>query len=417
MIALLDCNNFYCSCERVFRPDLERRPVAVLSNNDGCIISRSEEVKALGVPMAAPLFQYKPLLEKAGVTLFSANFALYGDLSERVMSTLKEFAPAVEVYSIDEAFFDLSPLKTSELIPFCTELRKIIRLWTGIPVSIGIGPSKTLAKLANRIAKKNTACHGVHALTDPTRYRDELSQCAVYEVWGVGHGLTERLQNNNINTAWDLSQCDTQWARKEAGVILERTVRELRGANCLTLDLINPYRQRILVSRSFGLTVDNLQDLRAAVVTYAVRAAEKLRKQHCQTQMLTVFAGIQPHNDRQAREYDERTIKLAQPTNDTRNLIDAANEAVTTLFKRGNRYKKTGIMLDDIQPDNLAQPSLFAPPTAQSAISKTLDAINTRMGAGTVRFAAMDIGSNWRMNQHYRSRRYSTRWDELLVVD
>lgn len=419
MIGLLDCNNFYCSCERVFRPDLERKPVAVLSNNDGCIISRSEEVKALGIPMAAPLFQYKPLIDKAGVTLFSANFALYGDLSERVMDTLKQFAPAVEVYSIDEAFFDLSPLKPAELIPFCAELKKTIRQWTGIPVSIGIGPSKTLAKLANRIAKKNADSDGVHALTDPARYREELSRCAAYEVWGVGGGLTERLQRNRIKTAWDLAQCDTQWARKEAGVILERTVRELRGTNCLPLDLTNPYRQRILVSRSFGRAVNSLEDLRAAVVTYTVRAAEKLRRQHCQTQMLTVFAGIQPHNDHKAREYDDKSIKLSQPTNDTRKLIEAATQGIAMLFERnrGCRYKKAGVMLDDIQPDDLVQPSLFAPPAAQSAISKTLDAINTRMGAGTVRFAAMDIGSNWRMNQHYRSGRYSTKWNELLVID
>lgn len=418
MIGLLDCNNFYCSCERVFRPDLEHKPVAVLSNNDGCIISRSEEVKALGIPMAAPLFQYRPLIDKAGVTLFSANFALYGDLSERVMDTLKQFAPAVEVYSIDEAFFDLSPLNSAELIPFCMALKKTIRQWTGIPVSIGIGPSKTLAKLANRIAKKHADGNGVHALVDPTHYRDELSRCAVVEVWGVGRGLTGRLQRNNIHTAWDLAQCDTQWARKEAGVVLERTVRELRGANCLPLDPANPYRQRILVSRSFGRTVTDLEDLRAAVVTYTVRAAEKLRRQHCQTQMLTVFAGIQPHNDRQAREYDEETVKLPQPTHDTRDLIDAATRSITALFKRGwgCRYKKAGVMLDDIQPDDLVQPSLFAPPAEQTAISKTLDAINARMGAGTVRFAAMDIGSNWRMNQHYRSGRYSTRWEELLVI-
>lgn len=419
MIGLLDCNNFYCSCERVFRPDLECKPVAVLSNNDGCIISRSEEVKALGIPMAAPLFQYKPLIDKAGVTLFSANFALYGDLSERVMDTLKTFTSAVEVYSIDEAFFDLSALKTSELAPFCAELRKTIRQWTGIPVSIGIGPSKTLAKLANRIAKKHAAGNGVHALVDPARYRDELGRCAVVEVWGIGRGLTGRLQRNNINTAWDLARCDTRWARKEAGVALERTVRELCGTNCLPLDPANPYRQRILVSRSFGRPINNLEDLRAAVVTYTVRAAEKLRKQHCQTQMLTVFAGIQPRNDYKTREYDDEPVKLSQPTNDTRALIDAATRGITALFKRNRacRYKKAGVMLDDIQPDHLAQPSLFAPPAEASAVSKTLDAINARMGAGTVRFAAMDIGSNWRMNQHYRSGRYSTRWEELLVID
>lgn len=422
MIALLDCNNFYCSCERVFRPDLEKKPVAVLSNNDGCLISRSQEVKALGIPMAAPLHKYRRLIEQENVHLFSANFVLYGDLSGRVMNTLMEFAPAVEVYSIDEAFFDLSHLKPAELVPFCQELRKTIRQWTGIPVSIGIGPTKTLAKLANRIAKKRSDCNDVYALMDPAGYHYEFSQCDVISVWGIGYRLAQRLREKNIRTVWDLVQCPADWVRKEGGVVLERTLRELRGISCIPIELGNPYRQQIMVTRSFGRDVNNLDELKAAVTTFAVRAGEKLRRQNCKAQALTVFARTSPYKDPDEQYSNGKTLKLDQPTDDTRDLIDAAIRGLTTLFEPGFLYKKAGVMLNDIVPDNLVQPSLFAPPSAKhrvepdSGISKTIDEINAIMGFNTLRFAVMDIGSNWRMNQNHRSPKYTTSWKDLPSV-
>jgi DNA polymerase V len=416
MIGLLDCNNFYCSCERVFRPDLETRPVAILSNNDGCIISRSQEVKALGIPMAAPLYKYRRLIEQAGVHLFSANFVLYGDLSERVMNTLREFAPAVEVYSIDEAFFDLSHLKPAELAPFCRELRATIRRWTGIPVSIGVAPTKTLAKLANRIAKKRADCGGVYALADPAGYHYELSQCDVIEVWGVGYRLAQRLREMNIRTAWDLAQCPVDRVREESGVVLARTVRELRGVCCLPLELGNPYRQRIMVSRSFGGEVRGLDELRAAVITFAARAGEKLRRQQCSARSLTVFARTNPYKDPGEYHGDYKVLLLERPTDDTRELTAAAVRGAAALFRRGYLYKKAGVMLDDIQPNSLRQPSLFALEAAGSGVSRTIDAINARMGSGTLRFAAADIGGNWRMNQQYRSPKYSTDWKELPIA-
>jgi DNA polymerase V len=416
MIGLLDCNNFYCSCERVFRPDLEHKPIAVLSNNDGCIISRSQEVKALGIPMAAPLHRHRPLIQQEGVHLVSANFPLYGDLSERVMNTLREFAPAVEVYSIDEAFFDLSSLKPGALVTFCHELRATIRQWTGIPVSIGVGPTKTLAKLANRIAKKRADCNGVYALTDPAGYHYELGQCDVIEVWGVGHRLAQRLRAGSIRTAWDLAQYPTDRARDESGIVLARTVRELRGICCLPLELGNPYRQRIMVSRSFGRDVRNLDELRAAITSFAVRAGEKLRRQNCKTQSVTVFAQTSPHKDPEQQYGNGESLPLENPTDNSRDLIDAAVRGLTRLYKRGDLYKKAGVMLDDIRPNDLIQPSLFAPAAGDSGISKTIDAINARMGADTLRYAAMDVGTNWRMNQQYRSRKYSTSWKELPVA-
>lgn len=416
MIGLLDCNNFYCSCERVFRPDLEHRPVAILSNNDGCIISRSQEVKALGIPMAAPLHKYRRLIEEAGVRLFSANFVLYGDMSERVMNTLREFAAAVEVYSIDEAFFDLSGMKPAELVPFCRELRATIRRWTGIPVSIGIAPTKTLAKLANRIAKKRADCNGVYTLADPAGYHYELGQCDVVEVWGVGHRLAQKLREKNIRTAWELSQCPADWVREESGVVLARTVRELRGICCLPLELGNPYRQRIMVSRSFGREVRDPAELMAAVTAFAARAGEKLRRQDCSAGSLTVFARTNPYKDPGAYHGDCEVLPLERPTDDSRELIDAAVRGAAALFRRGHLYKKAGVMLDDIQPNSLRQASLFARAAESSGISKTIDAINARMGSDTLRFAAMDIGGNWRMNQQYRSPKYSTSWKELPIA-
>lgn len=415
MIALLDCNNFYCSCERVFRPELERKPVAILSNNDGCIIARSQEVKAIGIPMAAPLYKFRGILEKEGVHFFSANFVLYGDMSDRVMNTLRDFAPAVEVYSIDEAFFDLSHLKPNERVSFCQELRKTIRQWTGIPVSIGIGPTKTLAKLANRIAKKRADCNGVYALTDPAGYHYEFSQCKVIEVWGIGYRLAQKLRESNIRTAWDLAQCPPGRVREEGGVVLERTVRELHGICCIPIELGNPYRQRIMVSRSFGHGVNNLDELKAAVTTFAVRAGEKLRRQNCKTQALTVFAQTSPYKDPGQQYSNGKALRLEQPTDDTGQLIDAAIRGLKMLFKPGYCYKKAGVMLDDILPNNLVQPSLFA--TAESGISRTIDEINTLMGTNTLRFAVMDVGTNWRMNQNYRSPKYSTSWKELLVIN
>lgn len=416
MIGLLDCNNFYCSCERVFRPDLERTPVAILSNNDGCIISRSQEVKALGIPMAAPLHKYRRLIEQEGVRLFSANFVLYGDMSERVMNTLREFVPAVEVYSIDEAFFDLSGMKPAELVPFCRELRATIRRWTGIPVSIGIAPTKTLAKLANRIAKKRADCSGVYALADPAGYHYELSQCDVIEVWGVGYRLAQRLREKNIRTAWDLAQCPADWIREESGVVLARTVRELHGIGCLPLELGNPYRQRIMVSRSFGREVRDLEELKAAVTTFAARAGEKLRRQECSARSLSVFARTNPWQDRHEQYGACKVLPLERPTDDSRELIDAAVRGAVALFRRGYLYKKAGVLLDDIQPNRLRQASLFGPEAGGSGLSKTIDAINARMGSDTLRFAAMDVGSDWRMNQRYRSPKYSTSWKDIPIA-
>lgn len=416
MIALLDCNNFYCSCERVFRPELEKKPVAVLSNNDGCIIARSQEVKALGIPMGAPMFKYKPIIEKEGIHIFSANFALYGDMSERVMSTLKEFAPAVEVYSIDESFVDLSGFKLSELVPFCRELRATIRQWTGIPVSIGIAPTKTLAKLANKIAKKRTDSGGVYALADKAGYQYELSQCGIGEVWGIGGRLTERINAKGIETAWQLSQVEPQWARDEVGVVLERTVRELRGISCIPLELAADYRQRIMVSRSFGHDVNDIQELKAAVTTFAARAGEKLRRQNCRASSISVFAHTNPFKENQKQYKGSVIVRFDYPTQDTRVLIDAANQGLESLFRKGYFYKKAGVMLDDILPESVCQLNLFAEDFKQSALSKSIDQINARMGAGAVRFAAMDIGRNWRMNQQSRSPKYTTNWKDLPII-
>ncbi len=366
--------------------------------------------------MGAPMFKYRSIIEKEAIHIFSANFALYGDMSDRVMETLKKFAPAVEVYSIDEAFIDFTGFKNSDLVAFCRELRATIHQWTGIPVSIGIAPTKTLAKLANKIAKKRADSAGVYALTDRAGYQYELSQCKISEVWGIGGRLTERLNAKGIKTVWELSQVDTQWARDEVGVVLDRTVRELRGISCIPLELGNEYRQRIMVSRSFGHDVGDILELRAAVTTFAARAGEKLRRQNSRASSISVFAHTNPFKENQKQYKGSVVVKFDYTTQDTKLLIDAATQGLQSLFRKGYLYKKAGVMLDDIMPESVCQLNLFADDFKQSNLSKSIDGINARMGAGAVRFAAMDIGHDWRMNQQSRSPKYTTNWKDLPLV-
>lgn len=418
-IALVDCNNFYVSCERLFQPQLEGKPVVVLSNNDGCIVSRSQEVKDLGVGMAVPWFQLKDIAKKHGITAFSSNYTLYADLSNRVMSLLARFTPDQEIYSIDESFLDLTGINT-DLTAYGLQIRQTVRQCVGIPVCVGIASSKTLAKLANHVAKKQPQYQSV---CDFNRMTDDgldalLANIAVGEVWGVGRRSTERLQQMGIHTVLDLKRASPRRIRDEFSVVLERTVAELNGTACLELDDVVPPRQQIICSRSFGVPVSSLPELEQAVNAYVTRAAEKLRDQHSIAAGIQVYLRTNPHKAMEPQYQQAMLMPLTVPTDDTRLLCRAALNGLRRIYRAGYAYQKTGVMLTGIIAASDRPRTLFDDVAAQQksgALMATLDRINRRMGSGTLQLAGEGISKSWAMRRGNMSGRYTTEWDELAV--
>lgn len=418
MFALIDCNAFYCSCERAYRPDLEGVPVVVLSNNDGCVIARTREAKRLGVPMGAPFFLWRDQLREWGVVCFSSNYELYGQMSARVMATLEGLFPRVEVYSIDEAFADVTGLAPDDALALGHAARERVLRWTGIPVGVGLGPTKTLAKLANWAAKTWRKSGGVIDLRDPAR-RDRLLQLtAVGEVWGVGRRLAARLQPLGINTAWDLAQYDPASLRRQFSVVLEKTARELRGVSCLALEKAAPPRQMICCSRMFGGRVRDLGPLREAVVAYVSTAAEKLRAQRSLAGTLQVAIRTGMHNPAQPRYAHAIGCPLPYPTDDTRVLAAAAVRGLEAIYRPGYDYSKAEVLLQDLRQRGEFIADLFAeaPRPGADRLMAVVDQINARVGRGTVRLGRVPAAPEWAMKREMMSRRYTTRWDELLVV-
>jgi len=412
--ALVDCNNFYASCERVFDPRLVGVPVIVLSNNDGCVVARSAEAKALGIKMGVPFFQIEPFCKRNSVRVFSSNYTLYGDISRRVMRVLADWAPAMEVYSIDEAFLDISHLDEDQLQHELTSLRARVHMWTGIPVSIGVGRTKTLAKIANDIAKKGA---GVAVLTK-AQETHAMTDLPVGDVWGIGRRLTAALDPLGITTAAQLRDADTRQLRERFNVVVERTVMELRGTSCLSLEDITPARKTLMVSRSFGDKVTTLADLEAAVSTHAARAAEKLRAGRQVAEHIEVFMHTSPF-DKTTKLYTARDITaLAHATSDTRLIASAALSLTRRLFKPGHRYAKAGILMLGLSDVEKAAPTLFAgiDDRRSRALMSALDRVNADYGRGAIRFASTKMGKAWRMRLDRRSRLYTTRWDELPVA-
>jgi len=410
--ALVDCNNFYVSCERVFDPSLARVPVAVLSNNDGCIIARSNEVKAMGVPMGAPYFQFKKLLARRGTRIFSSNYALYGDMSSRVMQVLGHCAPDVEVYSIDEAFLHLAGNGKAE--QQAREARRCVLQWTGIPTGIGIGPTKTLAKIANRFAKKFPEYGGVFDLTQRRDASDLLELVKVEDVWGIGSCRRKLLNAHGIHTARELRDANKKWIQQRLTITGLRTVYELRGVSCLPLEDAQPAKKGITSSRSFGEAVTEPEQLREALASYVTRAAEKLRGQASICGMLTVFITTK-HFGKGPHYTNSRTVTLPEPTAYTPNLISFAEACLEKIYRPGYRYRKAGVMLTAIQPKGSTQAHLFesADHSVNGALMDVVDEINGRWGRGTVFFAASGTKQAWAMKQVQRSPRYTTRWDEV----
>ncbi|MCC5451843.1 translesion error-prone DNA polymerase V subunit UmuC [Rheinheimera sp. UJ51] len=417
--ALVDCNNFYASCEKLFRPDLAHRPVVVLSNNDGCVVARSKEAKALGIKMGVPLFQINELIKQHRIVTFSSNYALYADLSARVMTTLELMAPAVEVYSIDEAFLDLSLLPHTELTQYGQIIRQRIAQWQGISVCVGIAPSKTLAKLANHAAKTWPKTQGVVDLTAVTRQRKLLALLPVGEVWGIGRQLSIRLQALGIHTALQLADANPSFIRQQFSVVVERTVRELNGESCIPLEEQPPTKKEIVSSRSFGERITAQPLLQEAIAEYVARACQKLRKERQHARQLTVFLRTSPFSKPQEPYYaNSANATLGAPSADTRDFLPLANRLLQQIWRDGYRYAKAGVMLSDFYDEGVYQPSLFEPTAsyhADPSLMQTLDRYN-QSGKGKIWFASQGVKQSWAMKRQHLSPAYTTNWLQLPVV-
>jgi DNA polymerase V len=415
-IALVDCNNFYVSCERVFNPGLEGRPVVILSNNDGCAIARSNEVKALGVGMGAPWFQFRDLARRHGIIVHSSNYALYSDMSNRVMAILSTFSPQQEVYSIDESFLDLSGFRHRNLTVYSQKIRQTIRQWTGLPVCVGIGSSKTLAKLASHIAKKHTRFDGVCDLNAMVaEERDAwFGRIEARQVWGVGPRLASRLAELDIHSVLDLKRADLATLRRRFGVMMEKTVRELGGLVCIELEEMAASKKQIVSSRSFGAPVSDLASLQQSIARYTSRAAEKLRHQHSCACSLQVCIHTSPH--REPYYGNSMTVPLSPPTDDTLRLVNAALWGLERIYKAGHRYQKAGVTLSGLVSQDGVQTDLFGSGAAGSKsarLMQVLDQVNRGMGKQTLRLAAEGFRQPWGMRQESRSPGYTTCWDDL----
>jgi DNA polymerase V len=421
LLALVDCNNFYVSCERVFRPDLMGRPVAVLSNNDGCIVSRSQEVKALGIKMGVPVYQVRHLIKQHHIQLFSSNYSLYGDLSARVMSVLEEFAPNLEVYSIDEAFLELTGVGLKDSIAYGQEIRATVRRNTGIPVCVGLGPTKTLAKLANFAAKRWPQTGGVLDLSDPVRREKLMRIVPVNEVWGIGSRIAARLNRLGLHTVWDLARQPAERLHEQFNITVARTVLELNGIPCLELEAIAPAKQQIICSRSFSRRLTEYRELAEALAEFCCRAAEKLRSQQSVAGYLSVFIRTNPFNQQEPQYQRSAGIRLKAATQDTRIIVSEAHCLLKALFRAGYRYQKCGVQLSDIQPASMpGQLDLFdmAEPSRQSdspVLMQTMDRINRRFPKG-IAVTSAGFDKAWQSKVERLSQRYTTDWRELLSV-
>jgi len=418
IFALVDCNNFYVSCERVFQPRLEKKPVIVLSNNDGCVIARSNESKALGIKMGDPYFQIQSLVKEYNIEVFSSNYTLYGDMSQRIMQILIDSAPQVEIYSIDEAFLDLTDLH-EKAEQFSEDLVKKIRQWTGLPVSIGLGPTKTLAKAANHLVKKYKHPTGVFDLSDPAK-RTQLVNIGVQDVWGIGSKWGTKLKAMGIENAFQLLNLDPLYIRKKFNIILMSTLQELQGKSCIELEDAPENRKQIIVSRSFGKKISEFSEIKSALANHVVRAAEKLREEDGVASALLVFLQTNPFSQIDPQYHNSITLPLAVPTHDTRLLMQAAIKGLLKIYRKDYWYKKVGVILLKIKQNHHIQQDLFYEPVNNTEKSgqlmQAVDNINQRMGSGTVRYAIQGFRQKWRMRRERCSKDFTTCWDEIPIV-
>lgn len=417
-IALIDVNNFYVSCERVFNPRLIGVPVVVLSNNDGCAVARSNEVKALGVPMGAPWFKMKDLAKQHGILALSSNYALYADMSNRVMSILRQFSPDQEIYSIDESFLDLTGFASRDLIKYGQQMRRRILKWTGLPVCVGIGATKTLAKLANHCAKKRPVFNGVcnfNAMTE-AELDTLLAQIPVGEIWGVGGKLAPKLEALGYKSVLDLKLANPNRLREQFSVVMEKTIRELNGTVCIELEEIAPAKKQILSSRSFGYPVRDFESLAQSITLYMSRAAEKLRRQKSYAGAVYVYIRTSPFKPEDPFYSNGMTIPLPSPTNDTIHMVNVALWGLKQIYKPNYNYAKAGVMLSELVPVEGVQADLFSQihtSPKSSVLMSTMDSINRKMGKDAIKLASEGFKRPWKMKQGNKSPSYTTNWDQI----
>ncbi|KAA5548359.1 Y-family DNA polymerase [Adhaeribacter rhizoryzae] len=419
LFALVDCNNFYVRCETLFRPDLLGKPVVVLSNNDGCVISRSQEVKDLGIKMGTPFFVMKELIQQQGITYFSSNYELYGDMSLRVVETLRTFSPNVEVYSVDESFLDLGDFKFIDLPAYARNIKETLYQNLGLPVCVGVAPTKTLAKIANRLAKKSKKAEGCLILTDPYHIEEALKRTAVEDVWGVGRQYAKFLESAGIKTAYELRNTTDAWIKKHCSVVMLRTVKELRGEPCVDLELNPADKQNICTSRSFGKPVAEFDALLEATTSYAAKCAYKLRKQNSCAKELVVFVTTNRFADT-IQYFNSQKIKLPTATNSDLELIRYTRQALESIYKPGYQYKKTGVVVMDIVPEKNVQLNLLD--TTDHAKEQTLmhflDDLTAKFGKDTVKVACQGTKQKkgWNLNREFLSPCYTTRFQDILTI-
>lgn len=420
-IALIDVNNFYVSCERVFNPQLVGKPVVVLSNNDGCAVARSNEVKALGVGMGAPWFKFKDLAKQHGIIALSSNYALYADMSNRVMSILREYSPDQEIYSIDESFLDLTGFKMRDLIQYAQHMRQRILQWTGLPVCVGIGKTKTLAKLANHCAKKRPQFNGVCNFNTMARYDLDqlLAEIEVAEIWGVGRKLAPKLAALGYQSALDLKQASPEVLRQQFSVVMEKTIRELNGTVCIELEEISPPKKQLLSSRSFGHPVRDYNSLAESITLYMSRAAEKLRRQQSFAGSAYVYIRTSPFKPDDPFYSNGLTIPLPTPTDDTRQLVNMVLWGLKQIYRPNYNYAKAGVMLSELVPAQGVQTDLFSQMQStlkSDALMATIDQINRKMGKDAIKLASEGNRQPWKMKQENKSPSYTTSWEGVPIV-
>jgi len=417
MYALIDCNNFFASCERVFRPNLRNVPIVVLSNNDGCVIARSNEAKALGVPMGAPAFKFKKLFKKNNIHVFSSNYALYGDMSHRVMSLLTTYSPEIEIYSIDEAFLQFKGFDLINLQDYAESIKRTVDKGTGIPISIGIAPTKALSKVANRIAKKfPKQTGGVYIMDTDEKRIKALKWLAVEDIWGIGRKHSKRLNTYNINTAYDFINLHDDWVRKQLSVVGLRLKHELEGKPTLGLDVVKN-KKAIATTRTFEGMLTNFESIKERVSTFAVSCSEKLRKQQSCCNVLMVFLHSNWHRKDLPQYGKNIVVKTHYPTNSSIDIIKYAVQGLEHIYKEGYHYKKAGVIVMGITPENIKQFTLFTTENPKHLpLMKTIDSLNKSIGQNKVKFGSQDIGRTWKMKQEKLSPRYTTKLTEIINI-
>ncbi len=418
MIALIDCNNFYASCERVFNPALENRPIVVLSNNDGCVIARSNEAKALGIPMGEPAFKIKHLLEQNKINVFSSNYTLYGDMSRRVMQILSGFSPACEIYSVDEAFLDFSGFEKFDLLEYALHIRQTVRQWTGIPVCVGMAPTKTLAKLANHFAKKNPSTKGVYKIDSEQKRIDILHHTPVGDVWGIGRKYAAMLNSYGIHTALDFSRKEPSWVRRSMGIVGLRIQQELNGVPAFALETHPERRKSITTSRSFPDSIGDYASLAEAVANFMTKTAYKLRKQDSCAKELIVFIHTNRHRPDQPQHFDSISMELPVATSSSMELVHYAHILLKKIFRQGFRYKKAGVIVQNLVPKESVQGNLFdhVDRPKHTRLMKVIDNANDKIGREKVRLLAQGFTRNWHLKNEHISSAYTTDLKQIITV-